>query len=90
MVDEAVDEEQNEVLDSANTIFARFVTVRTQKHLLSNSVLVTSVLCRNVTDQGKLQSTDLHRVILTDSSVMDTAVDKLVAIIRLRGDQAGV
>ncbi|RSL77849.1 hypothetical protein CEP51_008706 [Fusarium floridanum] len=88
-VDEAVDEEQNEALDSANTIFVRFVTVRIQRHLLSNSVLVTSVLCQNVTDQDKPPSTDLPRVMLTGSSATDTAADKLGATTRLRLDQAG-
>ncbi|KAI8724677.1 hypothetical protein NCS52_00037300 [Fusarium sp. LHS14.1] len=88
-IDEAVVDEQNEAHDSANTIFARFVTVKTQKHLRSNSALVTSVLCQNVTDLGNLQSTDLPREMLTDSFATDTAVGKLVATTRLRRDQAG-
>jgi hypothetical protein len=88
-IDEAVVDEQNEAHDPVNTIFARFVTVRTQRLLRSNSALVTSVLYRNVTDPGKLRSTDLPRAMLTDSSATDTAASKLAATTRLQWDQGG-
>ncbi|KAJ3470273.1 hypothetical protein MRS44_000372 [Fusarium solani] len=72
----------------ATTIDEAVVDEQNEAHD-SVDTIFASVLYRNVTDPGKLRSTDLPRAMLTDSSATDTAAGKLAATTRLQWDQGG-